>query len=90
MDDQREVTLWPTRENYPRFRAVCDDEVPDTFDEFEAQATAGQAEIEARYGIRIERVDFDPDRLAQWCRVHFGKVNAEARVAYALFITDAH
>jgi hypothetical protein len=28
-----DVALWPSRENYARFRAVCDDDVAETFDE---------------------------------------------------------
>lgn len=87
MDDpQREVVLWPSRENYSRFRAVCDDEVPETFDEFERIASSRLRQIQKTYGIVIEKVAFDPDLMAIWCRAHFGEVKANARKAYAGFI----
>jgi hypothetical protein len=86
MEPEREVTLWPSRENYSRFRAVCDDEVPETFDEFESVAGQRLAHIKDTFGILIEKVAFDPDRMALWCRANFGAVNAEARRAYAAFI----
>jgi hypothetical protein len=87
MEPEREVTLWPSRENYSRFRSVCDDEVPETFDEFEAIAGQRLLHIRDTFGILIEKVAFDHDQMALWCRAHFGKVNAEARRAYAGFIS---
>jgi hypothetical protein len=87
MEPEREVTLWPSRENYSRFRSVCDDEVPETFDEFEAIADQRLLHIRDTFGILIEKVAFDPDQMALWCRTHFGEVNAEARRAYAGFIS---
>lgn len=86
MNIEREVTLWPSRENYARFRAVCDDKMPETFDEFETAAAAQQAHFEALHGIKIDRLAFDPDKMALWCRNRFGQVNGEARVAYAMHI----
>ncbi|THD79221.1 MAG: hypothetical protein E7812_09055 [Phenylobacterium sp.] len=87
MAAQREVTLWPSPENYARFRSVCDDSVPDTFEEFQSLATARMAEIEKREGIKIEKIAFDPDRMAQWCRANFGKVDSNTRGLYAAFIS---
>jgi hypothetical protein len=85
MADERDVTLWPTRENYPRFAALCDDGVPETFDDFEREALAVMEEL-ASDGIVIDRIAFDPDRMAQWCRAHYGQVNSTARAHYAAFI----
>jgi hypothetical protein len=81
-EDTGDVALWPTRENYARFRAVCDDCVPNTFDEFEVLAVAKTAELAAK-GIQVKRIDFDPDDMAVWCRANFGKVNSIARSVYA-------
>jgi hypothetical protein len=86
MSTDREVALWPSRKNYLRFAAVCDDDIPATFDEFEALATARLAEIEALHSIIIDKVSFDPDRMEQWCRTNFGKVDSYARKAYANFL----
>ena len=68
---QREVVLWPTRENYDRFAELCDDTVAETFDDFERNALATMGNLAAQ-GIILERVSFDPDRMAQWCRANFG------------------
>ncbi len=84
----RDVTLWPTPENFDRFAALCDDEVADSFEEFEAAAIA-QLDNLAGQGILIDKVAFDPDRMAVWCRANFGKVNAVARSAYAAFLALA-
>lgn len=88
MSDERDVTLWPTRENYERFAALCDDEVPAIFDEFEAQAIERLADLAAQ-GIVLQKVTFDPDKMAQWCRAHFGRVDAYTRSAYAGFLALA-
>lgn len=85
MADERDVTLWPTRENYARFAELCDDEVADTFDDFEREALALMDDF-ATDGIVIHRIAFDPDRMARWCRAHYGKVNSTARAHYAAFI----
>jgi hypothetical protein len=85
-DDTPNVVLWPRRENYARFRALCDDDVPETFDGFEALAIP-RLEIMADRGVFIERINFDPDLMAQWCRAHFDKVDSEARKHYAAFLS---
>jgi hypothetical protein len=85
MSDERDVTLWPTRENYQRFRELCDDEIPETFDEFEREGLAIIDELGAQ-GVMIEKVAFNPDRMARWCGTHFGKVDSTARSAYAGFL----
>lgn len=89
MNANREVVIWPSRENYPRFFAVCDDEVPETFDEFEALALPRLRSIEREHGITITKVDCDPNRMAIWCRENFGEVDSNARKHYAAFISLA-
>jgi hypothetical protein len=88
MNDIPDVALWPSRENYARFRAVCDDDVPKTFDEFEVAATAQLAAM-AREGIFVQRIAFDPNKLAAWCRERHHKVDGIARAEYAAFIFPA-
>lgn len=88
MSGQREVTLWPSRENYPRFAALCDDEVPATFGEFESKAGARVEEL-AKQGVAMERIAFDPENMATWCREHFGAINSRSRAAYAGFLALA-
>jgi len=85
MEPERDVALWPSRENYLRFRELCDDDVPETFDEFEASA-GDKLRYLANQGIVIVKIAFDPDRMATWCRANFGQVNSEARSHYAGFL----
>jgi hypothetical protein len=90
MTSQRERVLWPNRENYARFRSVCDDAVQATFEEFEAIANPRLRQMEVRHDIVIEKIAFDPDRMAQWCRVNFGKVDSDSRRHYAIFIATSN
>ncbi len=87
---QREVALWPTKENYDRFRSLCDDEVAATFAEFEYIAHARIYYIETKFKIGTEKVPFDPERMAIWCRANCGKVDAAARRLYAAFISTSN
>ena len=82
----REVVLWPSSDNYDEFRRLCDDEVPATFNEFEALAGPRLAHVEKTYGIKLDKLSFDPQRMATWCRAHYGKVDAEARKSYAGYL----
>ncbi|PCG09687.1 hypothetical protein COA17_07485 [Sphingomonas ginsenosidimutans] len=77
--------LWPTPENYARYVAVSDDRMHPTHAAFVA-ANAPKIEALAARGIIVQRVEFDPDEMAAWCRREFGAVNAEARGAYAATI----
>ena len=86
MAKQREITLWPSRENYFRFRAVCDDEIPETFEEFEMLANSRMIHLQNTHSILIEKITFDPDKMAAWCRAQFGKVDSNARRHYAATI----
>lgn len=85
MKPEREVTIWPTRENFQRFADLCDDEVAGSFEEFEEAAIIALNDL-ARSGVHIDKIAFDPDKMAQWCRANFGQVDAVARAAYAAFI----
>jgi hypothetical protein len=83
IEPNREVTLWPSKENYARFKVVCDDTIPDTFEEFEALASERLEIIKNTHGIVIEKLAFDPDRMALWCRENCGRIDANARSIYA-------
>ena len=51
-----EVALWPCRANYARFRAACDDEVPQSFDQFEAIANQRLVHFPWEFERMIENV----------------------------------
>ncbi len=88
MADERNVALWPTRQNYARFAALCDDKVAPDFDDFARVANAQIVALAIR-GVHIHKIAFDPDRMAQWCRANCGKVDADARAYYASFLALA-
>lgn len=87
MPAERNVTLWPTKANYARFHELCDDETPDTFEEFQSTAEHRIIELKRAQGITIEKVLFDPDAMAVWCKANHGGVNAMSRRFYAAFLT---
>lgn len=85
MSDPRDVTLWPTRDNYQRFRELCSDTIPATFEAFQSAAVLKLNQLE-RQGVTIHKISFDPDRMAVWCMAYFGKVDGQARSHYAAFL----
>lgn len=79
------ATLWPTAENYQRFKEVCSDEIHDTAEAYHASAGRKLDQLAAQ-GIVIERVPFDPDELAAWAAAQHQKINSQTRAAYAGFL----
>jgi hypothetical protein len=53
-DEIEDVALWPSRENYALFRSLCDERVPETFNEFEVAANTKIAAL-AKKGFVIRR-----------------------------------
>jgi hypothetical protein len=76
--------LWPSRENYERFRALCDDILPRSFDEFISLKTRKKRKPDTE--MHDLKLDFDPDAMASWCQLHFGRIDATARRFYASFL----
>lgn len=79
-----EVVLWPSEENYPRFVEVSEGVVP-TYAEFVARAQPIVDDMRAA-GCNVIIVNPDPDQMAEWCWVNFGKVDSTARAAYGAFV----
>ena len=78
--------LWPTRENYERFRAACDDILPAKFDDFMLAIARQRKRSGTSTDPGTAKVDFDPDAMADWCRQNFGRIDATARRCYAAFL----
>jgi hypothetical protein len=58
--------------------------LPRSFDEFVAPASRKQRKHDGdAAGLRL---DFDPDAMAAWCQLHFGRIDATARRFYAAFL----
>ena len=80
------AVLWPTEENYSKFREACDDILPRTFDEFMQATTRHRRRPAPSLDPDAVRLDFDPDAMADWCRLYFSKVDSTARRYYASFL----
>jgi len=74
--------LWPSAENYARFKEACADQMPDTVEEYRASAGAHLDALAAR-GVAVTRLSFDPDDLAAWAAKQGTPVNSRARAAFA-------
>ena len=79
------AVIWPSKQNYSRFREVCGSDVHDTYEEFAASAQP-KLDAHAAQGQLFEKLDIDPDAMADWCRANFGKIDAESRASYATFV----
>ena len=67
---------WYRVEQWPRLLEVSVDrsELERTYDEWQAMATKGLAEL-ARAGVWARKVDVDVDELVEWCRTN-GRLTA--------------
>jgi hypothetical protein len=80
-----DFVLWPSRENYQRFREIMDDgdKLPITFDEWEKNAKRHVAHAK-KQGVTIKRVPFDADKFMALCRERHLPCAGEARAFYAV------
>ncbi|WP_431113018.1 hypothetical protein [Variovorax paradoxus] len=78
---------WFTRESFPVLRAMFEDGhvLHRTYDEWFAAAERNCKAFEAK-GVRVIRVDLDPDQFSKWCKAQGLKLNAEGRMGYANFV----
>lgn len=84
MDYDLFAVVWPTPENYARFREVCGEDVPDTYAEFIIMASQRFRDL----GVdtrKVERVLVDPDEMLDWCLARHGKIDTETRALFAMF-----
>lgn len=75
---------WFKRAHYSALRAMFKDghKLHRTYDEWLAAAERGEQRLRAD-GIRVVRVDIDPDDFPIWCKAQGLKLDAEARIAIA-------
>ena len=78
---------WYRREHYEKLLAVFEDatNLPRTFSDWLAKAEQIEQAMRQR-GIRVVRVEIDPDRFPAWCTAHGLKVDANGRTRYASHI----
>lgn len=79
---QKIHAIWIAREHYDRYRAICVDQQPATWDAWEAGLNANLKRC-AEQDIEVVVHTTVPDELAEWCRLRDRKVDPAGRGAYA-------
>jgi hypothetical protein len=77
---------WYTREDFPRIREIMtdDDNLHDTFDEWQAAAELGERNLQSQ-GHRVVRTVVKPNEFLAWCRERNLQPNARGRTEFANF-----
>jgi hypothetical protein len=81
---RRRVTVWFTRKNYPKHRALDPSGLPATFDEWLANAG-----YDVEWTGPALRVVIDPAGFAMWCRAASCQPDASARTVFARIVAEA-
>jgi hypothetical protein len=78
---------WYKPENFLRLRAMFEDghKLHRTYREWLAAAEANEKALKIK-GLRVLRVDIDPDQFPEWCKAEGLKLNADARNRYASMV----
>lgn len=79
-----QAVLWPTEENFARFREVCSDIQSETFEAYR-MVTMRNIKAQEALGIEYERFEFDPDKLLIFAQAAgFDRVVSNIRALYAV------
>lgn len=81
------AVTWYRKEDWPKWRALCPDFAPD-YDKWLQRAEAGFKDHQDR-GNFPEKIVIDPNEFLIWSRTHGGKIDGQARSAYAVSILAA-
>lgn len=75
---------WYKRKHYTRLLEIFEDsdKLHRTYDEWLVAAEQGCKGLEAK-GVRVIRVDIDPDEFPSWCASKGLNLNANARIEYS-------
>lgn len=78
---------WYNPDNFARLIAMFEDghKLHRTYPEWLKAAEANYKRLSTD-GVRVVKVDIDPDQFPKWCKTKGLNLNAEARIAYASFI----
>ena len=80
------VLCWYTPETWQQLKAVADDELADTFEDFVRNATKEMQQLEAR-GIEVEKFYIDVDHMAAWCKRQGYRVDEHGRALYSSMLS---
>jgi hypothetical protein len=85
-----DYALWPSRDNYQRFREIMDDgdKFPVKFDEWEKTAKRQVADAK-KMGFILKAVPFDPDKFLAFCREKNLPRTSPTRGLYAVTVGEA-
>lgn len=76
------IIVW-TETNYERAVALSEDEMPETFADWQKELAVAKRGLPA--GAKIIEIKADPDDVAEWCRRNRGQVTTKDRAAFALY-----
>jgi len=74
------IITWYREQDWPAWCSACD--FKGSYKDWLARAEAG-AKQQERLGYNVAKVIIEPDKFIEWSRINGGKVNHEARTAYA-------
>lgn len=76
---------WFLRDDYEQIKAICEDQMHDTYDEWETAINARMKPYEA-VGLVLEKVIVRPAELHAWAQSQGLPINAGARATYAAML----
>jgi uncharacterized membrane protein len=78
------AVAWYARKNYPRVLKFMEDAhlLPSSYDQWRARAERLVRQTEAS-GVRVIKVDVDPEEFVAWAKARGLKADANARVEFA-------
>lgn len=76
---------WYKPEHYTRLKKLFKDgaNMPETYAEWLKRAEHVAKDIESKGGIRVYKVEIDPDEFPAWCRANGHEINSAGRTAFA-------
>lgn len=89
MTDNIVGMAWYKPENFKRVRAMYDDGymLQTTYPDWLATAELGYLHNQSR-GVKVVRVDIDPEEFPRWCADQKLRMNAVGRLVYIQFMAE--
>jgi hypothetical protein len=78
--------LWIAQADYDRAVVLSEDGMPATYEDWRKKIDKVVAGLPA--GIKVIRIEADPDEVAKWCRANGHRVDTHGRSAFAAFAAN--
>lgn len=75
--------LWIRPADYDRAVALSEDGMPATYEDWRKKIDRLIGQLPA--GIKVMKIEADPDEVAKWCRANGHRVDTKGRSAFAAF-----